>query len=274
MYTKQIWTAREGADLNRFTKSEETSASVKLVNNPGTLTVAGTPFTVDRMNHMEQGIYDAANNSQSITGDAFVDSSTKVFFVNTNNNINIYVPISMPIGHYFTVNRIATGLTTNGVDVEFLGGDTIYGAASITIFGAATAKTGKYIESFTFQKITATTWEIVAGCDSGKNTYGSFSINYDGTLRQWGNTTGESVVFSAAGSVYTGRFASKSFPQPFISTDYVVTARIVSNSGGFWISEDASSQYTTSAFRFYAYVFNNAGTITLALSWEAIGKWR
>lgn len=56
IYDKQTWIAREGADLNRFTKSEETGNSVKLTSNPGTLTVEGTPVSVARLQHMEDGI--------------------------------------------------------------------------------------------------------------------------------------------------------------------------------------------------------------------------
>lgn len=59
-YVKQTWVARAGTFLNRFTKSNETPTSVELVNAPGTLSEPGTPFSVERMNHMEDGIEAAA----------------------------------------------------------------------------------------------------------------------------------------------------------------------------------------------------------------------
>lgn len=55
-YDKQTWVAREGVDLNRFAKTSETSEYVKLTNSPVSVSVEGTQFSVDRMNHMEDGI--------------------------------------------------------------------------------------------------------------------------------------------------------------------------------------------------------------------------
>jgi len=55
-YTKQTWLDRVGTFLNRFTKSNETLSSVELVNNPDTITQAGTAFSASRMNYMESGI--------------------------------------------------------------------------------------------------------------------------------------------------------------------------------------------------------------------------
>jgi hypothetical protein len=46
-------------NLNKFAKSAETSGSVILVNTPDVVTQAGTPFSVENMDKMDQGIYDA-----------------------------------------------------------------------------------------------------------------------------------------------------------------------------------------------------------------------
>jgi hypothetical protein len=58
-YTKTNWIARTGTNLNKFTKSAETGTSVILANTPDAVTQAGTPFSVENMNKIEQGIYDA-----------------------------------------------------------------------------------------------------------------------------------------------------------------------------------------------------------------------
>ena len=58
-YTRTNWIARVGTALNRFLKTNETSTEVELTNDPTGVTTAGTPFTVDNMNKIEQGIYDA-----------------------------------------------------------------------------------------------------------------------------------------------------------------------------------------------------------------------
>jgi hypothetical protein len=63
-YTKTIWAERQGTNLTRFTKAAETPTSVNLTPAP-TITKAGTPFSAENMNKIEQGIYEA---HQGITG--------------------------------------------------------------------------------------------------------------------------------------------------------------------------------------------------------------
>ena len=58
-YEKQIWEARQGTGLRRFIKTQETGDAVNLTNEPLVVTTPGTPFSVERMNHIEQGIKDA-----------------------------------------------------------------------------------------------------------------------------------------------------------------------------------------------------------------------
>jgi len=58
-YEKTVWKARQGSGLNRFNKSQESGGSVVLENAPIEVSEQGTPFSVDNMNKIEQGIYDA-----------------------------------------------------------------------------------------------------------------------------------------------------------------------------------------------------------------------
>src|SRR5574344_786667 len=58
-YTPHVWVPRLGSNLNRFTKANETATSVDLTNAPEIVTQAGTPFSTDIMNEMEEGITDA-----------------------------------------------------------------------------------------------------------------------------------------------------------------------------------------------------------------------
>ena len=58
-YKKTIWEVRVGYNLNRFDKANETSRSVDLRNRPTSVTSRGTPFSIQNMNKIEQGIYDA-----------------------------------------------------------------------------------------------------------------------------------------------------------------------------------------------------------------------
>jgi hypothetical protein len=82
-YSKIGWTAREGVDLNKYTKSSETSGSVILTNSPTDITVAGTPFTAANMSHMDDGIEandtaittEIADREAAITAEASTRSS-------------------------------------------------------------------------------------------------------------------------------------------------------------------------------------------------------
>ena len=58
-YEKTEWVARQGSNLNRFEKDQETNRSVVLQNVPNAVTVKGTKFSPANMNKIEQGIYDA-----------------------------------------------------------------------------------------------------------------------------------------------------------------------------------------------------------------------
>jgi len=58
-YEKTEWKARQGSDLSRFSKEQETTRSVILRNEPNAVTQPGTPFNTINMNKIERGIYDA-----------------------------------------------------------------------------------------------------------------------------------------------------------------------------------------------------------------------
>jgi hypothetical protein len=55
-YIKTLWQDRAVQYPNRYDKSGETSTSVTLVANPGTVTQAGTPVNATNMNKIENAI--------------------------------------------------------------------------------------------------------------------------------------------------------------------------------------------------------------------------
>jgi hypothetical protein len=55
-YVKTEWKARQGENLSKFIKTEESAGSVVLINEPDLITEPGTPFTAGNMNHIEEGI--------------------------------------------------------------------------------------------------------------------------------------------------------------------------------------------------------------------------
>jgi hypothetical protein len=58
-YIPTTWLDRAVEFATRFIKSSETSSSVTLTQDPGTIYEAGTLASASLMNKMEQGIYDA-----------------------------------------------------------------------------------------------------------------------------------------------------------------------------------------------------------------------
>ncbi|MDR0443282.1 MAG: hypothetical protein LBH44_07750 [Treponema sp.] len=58
-YEKQEWKPRVGTGKNRFRKDKETEEYVYLTNEPESIAEPGTPFSAERMNHIEQGIFNA-----------------------------------------------------------------------------------------------------------------------------------------------------------------------------------------------------------------------
>ena len=55
-YSKQVWTARVGNGLNRF-RDTVSGNYLELVNVPSMIVTQGTPFSAERMNHIEEGLY-------------------------------------------------------------------------------------------------------------------------------------------------------------------------------------------------------------------------
>jgi hypothetical protein len=62
-YVKTTWVDRLVQFPGRFTKSNETSGSVTLAADPGTVTAAGTALSATNLNKMEDGIELADKNS-------------------------------------------------------------------------------------------------------------------------------------------------------------------------------------------------------------------
>jgi len=76
-YTKQTWEARTGQGLNRFT--DQDGNMLILTSTPQEVISPGTPFTADRMNHIEAGIegaYPIIATSVSVPVADFVSDTT------------------------------------------------------------------------------------------------------------------------------------------------------------------------------------------------------
>jgi hypothetical protein len=74
-YTRVNWKSRQGTNLNKFTKSAETPASVILTNAPDAVTEAGTPVSAENLNIMDKGIADLGEAVTELE-DAATDTQT------------------------------------------------------------------------------------------------------------------------------------------------------------------------------------------------------
>ena len=77
-YTKNsTWEQRQGTNLNRYLKTSETANEVLLTNAPTTLTDAGTSFSADRMNYMNNGILQSnLHTRKTVADDIVLDGSS------------------------------------------------------------------------------------------------------------------------------------------------------------------------------------------------------
>lgn len=84
-YNKQTWEAREGVGLNKFTDTS-TGSTLVLTSTPDSITKEGTPFTADRMNHMEDGIANAvAKTGDTMTGNLKVSNTAPGLIVENSD---------------------------------------------------------------------------------------------------------------------------------------------------------------------------------------------
>ena len=138
-YTKTNWIARVGTALIKFLKTNETPENVELTNDPTGITTAGTPFTVNNMNHIEDGIeandqrlVDPTGTPQGVgTGDSPTFSNATIAGHNIDtkldNSVSHIANTSNP--HSVSKEQI-TGLKTTD-NVSFATVNTGYGAKEI-----------------------------------------------------------------------------------------------------------------------------------------------
>jgi hypothetical protein len=157
----------------------------------GLATIDGTES--DLLNAIVGGGVSTINTSATIS------ANVSTVLVNTDSAIALNVPTGLQVGRPIKITRVSSGLTTNGVTFTLSGPETIYGASSFTIFSNAVAKTAKYMESFTFTKLTDAKWAITDGLDS-------FAI---GSGQKWERTfTGIDTKLEKGKRVLTGTTAS------------------------------------------------------------------
>jgi len=127
-YEKTLWEAREGSQLNRFGKEQETSSSVILSNQPKNVTKKGTPFSVDNMNHIENGIYEAHQLIEVQTQDLTAHKTDDTAHGDIRQKIYIEAQTREDIDNLLQ-QKISTETQTREADVQNLK------AADVTLQG-------------------------------------------------------------------------------------------------------------------------------------------
>jgi hypothetical protein len=107
-YIKQTWVDRAVEFFRRFTYTDD-GTHLTLTEAPGTITSAGTPLDSTRLNHMEEGIYDAHENvgdrqyteeNYVVSGETITESVNKL-----DTNLNLVLPISSGAGFHNSIFR-------------------------------------------------------------------------------------------------------------------------------------------------------------------------
>jgi hypothetical protein len=122
-YIKTVWKARKGSNLNRFEKSQETNRSVMLYNAPNSITEHGTPFSVENMNKIEEGIYNAhemiaAEEQKRILGDKNTLETAKSFTDETAAGIRAIINDLAGLPEWDENNFIFTFKSHSGAALE------------------------------------------------------------------------------------------------------------------------------------------------------------
>ena len=128
-YTKQTWEDRVVEKPMTYMMTTNEDGTVTLTPVPGTITNEGSKVNAERMNHMEQGIYDAA-----------ISGGSDVVFIGdtepTNEQTKLWVEDDMltSLG-----TEIESGSNENGSYIKFADGTMIqYKALVITTANQAT----------------------------------------------------------------------------------------------------------------------------------------
>ena len=116
-YTPHVWVPRLGSNLNRFTKANETATSVDLTNAPEIVTQAGTPFSTDIMNEMEEGITDA-NAGIGLLATCATAAATQIKEIDMSDytiQAGMHIDIDFTYGN--TVGSVEDGGIASGANI-------------------------------------------------------------------------------------------------------------------------------------------------------------
>lgn len=115
-YEKQSWLARTGVKLNRF-KDLLSGKYFELQAEPETIEQEGTAFTAERMNHMEDGILQAATTADNAqpSYDVSLPTASKTIKGAITEVLSTSVAAMPKAGGTFTGDVIAVNYNRTGV---------------------------------------------------------------------------------------------------------------------------------------------------------------
>lgn len=202
---RTIWKAREGTGLNKFTKSEETTTSVKLVNAPDSVTVEGTPFSVANMNNIEDRLDESFGytpHALGVTARSWAgicyDTFRGYWFACVSGG-GIYKSTDgktfTAIGGSLRLWSCIGADDAGNIYAGTAGGD-IYKSTDGAVF-TELGLTGRYWSGLCYDTKRAYWFAAVANGDIYKSTDGATFAALGGTSRDWAGITAD-----GAGSIY------------------------------------------------------------------------
>ena len=161
-YTPNTWVARQGTGLNRY--QDQNGDYITLTPAPESVTTPGTPFSVDWMNHLEQGVQaasQAADTAQEYVQTTYYVSTTGSDTTGDGSSNSPFATIAKAIAAAPVYTRnlsvlIQPGTYTENLSVQFIPFSVSISSADLSQTVSLASASIAYCQHVDFRGITFT----------------------------------------------------------------------------------------------------------------------